>query len=144
MAIKQVLCPARVRRAPAHFSWVDHRLVRDRYIERCDAHAAMLYLFLVTVADSEGLSWYSDESTARRLSMDTQRLHRARGDLMRAGLIAWVRPVYQVLALDALAVPAIAAPVPLPPSPAVMTAQLDTDDIRAKIAGLRAVLGKRP
>lgn len=140
MAIKQVLCPARVRRVPAHFSWVDHRLVRDRYIERCDAHAAMLYLFLVTVADSEGLSWYSDESTARRLSMDTQRLHRARGDLMRAGLIAWVRPVYQVLALDV----AIATPVPMPPSPPVMTDQINNDDIRAKIAGLRAVLGKRP
>lgn len=141
MAIKQVLRPERVRRAPAHFSWVDHRLVRDRYIERCDAHAAMLYLFLVTVADSCGLSWYSDESTARRLSMDTQRLHRARGDLMRAGLIAWARPVYQVLALD---VPVIAAPVPMPPSPHEMTDQISTDDIRAKIAGLRAVLGKRP
>jgi len=100
----------------------------------------MLYLFLVTVADSEGLSWYSDESTARRLSMDTQRLHRARGDLMRAGLIAWVRPVYQVLALDV----AIATPVPMPPSPPVMTDQINTDDIRAKITGLRAVLGKRP
>jgi hypothetical protein len=102
----------------------------------------MLYLFLVTVADSRGLSWYSDESTSRRLSMDTQRLHRARGDLMRAGLIAWVRPVYQVLALETpppgLA-PAIASPVP------VMAASgLGEDDIRAKIAGLRAVLGQRP
>lgn len=141
MAIKQVLCPARVRRVPAHFSWVDHRLVRDRHIARCDAHAAMLYLFLVTVADNEGLSWYSDESTARRLSMDTQRLHRARDDLIRAGLIAWVRPVYQVLALD---VPAIAVPVSMPPSPPVMTDQVNKDDIRAKIAGLRAVLGRRP
>lgn len=140
MAIKQVLCPERIRRVPAHFSWVDHRLVRDRHIEHCDAHAAMLYLFLVTVANAEGLSWYSDESTARRLSMDAQRLHRARGDLMRAGLIAWVRPVYQVLALD---MPAIAAPVPMPASPSVVTAQIKPDDIRAKIAGLRAVLGKQ-
>ena len=142
MAIKQVLCPERVRRVPAHFSWVDHRLVRDRHIEHCDAHAAMLYLFLVTVADAEGLSWYSDESTARRLSMDAQRLHRARGDLMRAGLIVWIRPVYQVLALDMP--PAITEPVLMPASPPVVAAQINAEDIRAKIAGLRAVLGKRP
>lgn len=142
MAIKQVVCPERMRQVPAHFSWVDHRLVRDRHIEHCDAHAAMLYLFLVTVADAQGLSWYSDESTARRLSMDTQRLRRARGDLVRAGLIAWVRPVYQVLALDLP--PAIAAPVVMSASPPVVAVQINVDDVRAKIAGLRAVLGKRP
>jgi hypothetical protein len=142
MAIKQVLCPERVRRAPTHFSWVDPRLVRDQHIERCDAHAAMLYLFLVTVADAQGLSWYSDASTARRLSMDTQRLHRARGDLMRAGLIVWVRPLYQVLALEppaVLAPPAIASPVPV-----IAASDRGEDDIRAKIAGLRAALCKRP
>jgi hypothetical protein len=116
--------------------------VRDRYIEHCDAPAAMLYLFLVTVADAQGLSWYSDASTARRLSMDPQRLHRARGDLMRAGLIAWVRPVYQVLALDRP--PAIAAPVIIPAPSPVTADPIDADDIRAKIAGLRAILGKRP
>jgi anti-sigma factor RsiW len=142
MAIKQVPCPERVRRVPAHFSWVDHRLVRERYLEQCDAHAAMLYLFLVTVADAQGLSWYSDESVARRLSMDAQRLRRSRSDLMRIGLIAWVRPVYQVLALDLP--PAIAAPVVLPALPPVVAPQINADDIRAKIAGLRAVLGKRP
>jgi hypothetical protein len=31
--------------------------VRERYIERCDHPAAALYLFLVTVADVEGLSY---------------------------------------------------------------------------------------
>ena len=50
MPIKRVICPERIRQIPAHFSWVDHRLVRERYIERCDACAAALYLFLVTVA----------------------------------------------------------------------------------------------
>ena len=46
MPIKRVICPERIRTIPAHFSWVDHRLVRERYIERCDACAAALYLFL--------------------------------------------------------------------------------------------------
>jgi hypothetical protein len=53
--IKRLLCPARVRKVPRQFSWVDHRLVRDRYIEHCDAYALALYLFLVTVADDQGL-----------------------------------------------------------------------------------------
>lgn len=38
--------------------------MRERYLEQCDAHAAMLYLFLVTAADAKGLSWYADVSVA--------------------------------------------------------------------------------
>ena len=88
VAIKRVICSERVRKIPTQFSWVDHRLVRERHIERCDAHAAALYLFLVTVADAQGLSYYSDQSLGRSLSTDSVRLSKARGDLMRAGLIA--------------------------------------------------------
>ena len=90
MAIKRVICSERVRKIPTQFSWVDHRLVRERHIERCDVHAAALYLFLVTVADAQGLSYYADASLARRLSMDPVRLSKARGDLIRAGLIAYL------------------------------------------------------
>jgi hypothetical protein len=98
--IKRVICPERLRKIPAQFSWVDHRLVRDRHIERCDVHALALYLFLVTVADAQGLSYYSNASLARVLSMDPGRLSQARGDLIRVGLIAYQSPLYQVLALD--------------------------------------------
>ncbi len=69
MTIKHVLCPERVRQIPAQFSWVDHRLVRERHIERCDPPAAALYLFLLTVADEQGLSYYSDAALVRGLSM---------------------------------------------------------------------------
>lgn len=89
VAIKRVICSERVRKIPTQFSWVDHRLVRERHIERCDAHAAALYLFLVTVADAQGLSYYSDASLGRSLSTDPVRLSKARGDLIRAGLIAY-------------------------------------------------------
>lgn len=99
MPIKCVIDPERVRKVPAQFSWVDQRLVRERHIERCDAYAAALYLFLVTVADAQGLSYYSEASLTRRLSMDAARLSQARCDLMRAGLIAYDKPLYQVLAL---------------------------------------------
>jgi hypothetical protein len=74
--------------------------VRERYIERCDANALALYLFLLTVADRQGLSYYSDATIVRCLSMDAMTLHRARRDLVRAELIAHETPLYQVLALD--------------------------------------------
>ena len=106
MTIKRVLDWQRVRRIPAQFSWLDQRLVRDRHLERCDAPACALYLFLVTVADAQGLSYYADASIAKRLSMQPARVGQARADLVRLGLIAYESPLYQVLALDAPVAPA--------------------------------------
>jgi hypothetical protein len=100
VTIKRVLVPERVRQIPAQFSWLDQRLVRDRHIERCDAPACALYLFLVTVSDAQGLSYYSEASIAKRLSMAPARLAQVRADLVRLGLIAYAPPLYQVLALD--------------------------------------------
>lgn len=100
MPIKRVLCPKRLRRIPGQFSWIDQRLVREHYIERCDAPALALYLLLLTVADAQGLSYYSDRTVCRLLSMDSAPLQRARADLLRAGLIAYEPPLYQVLALE--------------------------------------------
>ena len=100
MSIKHLLCPSRVRRVPSQFSWVDQRLVRDKHIGLCGSDALALYLFLITVADAQGLSYYSDHSIVDRLSFDCQRLPKARGELHKAGLIAYEKPIYQVLALD--------------------------------------------
>ena len=36
---KRVLWAERVRRVPEHFSWVDHRLVREGYMRQCQAEA---------------------------------------------------------------------------------------------------------
>lgn len=54
MTPKTPVCPDRIRSIPEQFSWVDHRLVRDRYIDRLTHKAAALYLFLATVADAKG------------------------------------------------------------------------------------------
>lgn len=117
---KTVLCPERIRKVPAHFSWVDHRLVQDHHIERCGADALALYLFLVTVGDARGLSYYSDAVVARRLSMDSARLAKARHDLLRSTLIAYRKPLYQVLDLT----PALAPTAPAVPSPGATLAAL--------------------
>lgn len=100
MSVKRVLCPARVRQIPPQFSWVDQRLVRDEIIGRCGSDALALYLFLITVADARGLSYYSDLSIVRYLSFNAGQLSGARTKLQRLGLIAFEKPVYQVLALD--------------------------------------------
>jgi len=100
MTHKQLICPARARRLPPQFSWIDQRLVRHHYIEQCDHTTLALYLFLVTVADAQGLSFYSDQSLCQRLDLDTPGLKRARDWLVRVQLIAYQAPLYQVLALE--------------------------------------------
>lgn len=90
----------RLRRVPEGFGWVDHRLVRDGHFENCDNEALALYLFLVTVGDERGVSWYSDKSLGRHLNLAESKVVRLRRLLVDAGLIAWRRPVCQVLSLD--------------------------------------------
>jgi hypothetical protein len=108
MPAKRVLRPDRLRRVPAQFSWIDQKLVREGYIGRCNANALSLYLMLVTVADAQGLSYYGDASIGRLLSMPPAQLERARADLIRLGLIAYERPLYQVLSLEPPASPRVA------------------------------------
>ena len=100
MTCKYPICPGRIRTIPEQFSWIDQRLVRDRHIEGLSHEAAALYLFLVTVADYQGLSYYSDHGLGARLGMDQALLADARNSLQRAGLIAYKKPLSQVLALD--------------------------------------------
>jgi len=105
MVSKRLLCPHRVRTPPPQFSWVDHRLVRDRHIDPLSHAAAALYLFLLTVADAHGLSYYSDRTLCRRLALSEHGLENARGELLRSDLIAYEPPLYQVLALEPLPEP---------------------------------------
>lgn len=99
MINKHPLRPQRLRHIPPSFSWVDHRLVRHEYLVRADHSAWTLYLFLVTVADVQGLSFYSDAAISRRLTMDLLTLSAARQQLIQADLIAYHKPLYQVLSL---------------------------------------------
>lgn len=100
MIDKRLLRPERVRRVPRQFSWIDPRLVRDGHVRRCDARALALYLLLVSVGDHQGLSYYSDRTAAALLSLPEPVLAPARQQLLQADLIAYERPLYQVLSLD--------------------------------------------
>jgi hypothetical protein len=98
--VKTPVLAGRVRKVPASFSWIDHRLVSDGHMEGCSHEACTLYLFLVCVGDEKGLSYYGDGSITGKLSMDRQVLESARRELIDKGLIAWRKPLYQVLSLE--------------------------------------------
>lgn len=97
---REPIQPQRRRRIPPQFSWVDHRLVRDGHIRGRSAEALALYLFLVTVADADGLSWYSEAALSRVLSWTRPQLRHACSELCEAALIAFCKPLYQVLDLS--------------------------------------------
>jgi hypothetical protein len=87
---------------PPQFNWIDQRLVREQHIDRLSHTACALYLFLSTVADRNGLSYYSDRSLSRRLQMASAQPASARAVLVKADLIAYQQPLYQLLSLEAL------------------------------------------
>ena len=99
MTKKILLRPDRLRHIPPHFSWVDHQLIRQHRLQDCEHAAWALYLFLVSVGDAQGLSYYSDAALARALKLDLLELPRVRRQLIQAELIAYQKPLYQVLAL---------------------------------------------
>ena len=107
MMQKKILRPDRLRQVPAQFSWIDQRLVRENFLRHGPPAAWALYLVLVTVADAQGLSYYSDATLSRLLQLDPLQLAQARRQLLTADLVAYQQPLYQVLAL-----PPVLAPVP--------------------------------
>lgn len=96
---KVIVVEERVRRVPKQFSWVDHRLVRDGFCRRCRPEELALYLALVTVGDAEGLSYYGERSLARLINVAEPAVAAARDGLIRADLVAFRHPIYQVLEL---------------------------------------------
>ena len=113
MKTKPILCPERMRHVPRQFSWIDQRLVRERHIQGRSPQSLALYLFLCTVADAQGASYYSDSAAGKILSFSSAQLREARAELVSAGLIAYRPPFYQVLSLEPKpAVSSVQAPEP--------------------------------
>ncbi len=98
---QKALIDARRRRSiPKHFTWVDHRLVRDGHIRKCSIKSLGLYLFLVTVSDCDGLSYYGERRISEELSCAEETVPSLRSELITAGLIAYRNGIYQVLGLQ--------------------------------------------
>jgi hypothetical protein len=106
MVQKKILRPDRLRQVPVQFSWIDQRLVRDNFLRCGEPTAWALYLVLVIVADAQGLSYYSDATLSRLVKLEPLQLARARQQLIAGDLLAYQKPLYQVLALPPASAPA--------------------------------------
>ena len=94
---KRLLLPKRVRHPPREgFSWVDRRFLKD-YAARLSRDAILLYFFFSAASDQHGLSFYSDATIALRLKLTEKAICDARAELVTLDLIAWQRPLTQVL-----------------------------------------------
>jgi hypothetical protein len=101
MPIKRLIDPRRMRKAlPRGFGWIDHRLLRDGYLSRCSPQALALYVLLVCASDAQGLSYYSAPRLAQLLQLEPTALSEARRELIGLGLIAYQKPLYQLLSLE--------------------------------------------
>lgn len=99
MIQKQLLVSDRVRRPPREgWSWIDRQFLKQ-HASRLSHEAILLYFFLAAVSDQNGLSFYSDTSTALRLRMSEQAVVRARDELVAEDLMAHRAPLTQVLSL---------------------------------------------
>ena len=93
------LLPQRLRKVPTQgWSWIDRRFLRE-YGDALSRDAIALYFFLTAVADKHGLSYYGDANIGARLRMETSSVSQAREELLEHDLIAYARPLYQVLSL---------------------------------------------
>jgi hypothetical protein len=129
MMEKQPLCRGRQRKIIGSFAFIEHRFLRDGFWSSLSQHELLLYVFLVLVADRQGLSYYSYDKlcTLLRFTLDDYLV--ARNALIEKDLIAFDGHLFQVLSLPQ-------SPVHKPrdarQSPSHMT-QADPATIRALI-----------
>lgn len=109
---KRIPSPEQIRTVPDSFGWVDHRLLRRKFLERMKHTDASLYLFLVLAADKDGVSWYRLEKICAILGLTFEQFYHARHRLEALGLIAYepfapneYSGFHQVLTLDGLVLP---------------------------------------
>jgi hypothetical protein len=99
MIEKTSLCPQRVRKIKGSFAFIEHRFLRDGFFATLNHHELSLYLFLVLVADRNGLSYYSFDKICSLLQISTDQYILARNALIKKDLIAFGGHLFQVLAL---------------------------------------------
>lgn len=98
--------PGRIRRIRGSFAWLDHRLLRERHLERLTLVDLAVYVFLVLAADQNGVSFYNKATLTKRLSIGWDEFEGAKRRLLESGYVAFrpfspgdVDGFYQVLPL---------------------------------------------
>lgn len=101
--LKEQLRGERYRTVVNGFGWVDHRFVRDGFIDGLSCRALALYLFLVTVSDGEGHSYWSVCKVADRLGLSPVQIKNARMELEKRELVVYEPPDWYLLSLPPVA-----------------------------------------
>ena len=99
MIEKSPLCPERVRKITGSFAFIEHRFIRDGFWSSLSQHELLLSVFLVLVADRNGLSYYSFDKICALLQLSLDDYLLARNALIKKDLIAFDGHLFQVLSL---------------------------------------------
>ena len=99
MIEKKPLYPERLRKIRGSFAFIEHRFLRDGFFASLSHHELVLYIFLVLVADRNGLSYYSFDKICTLLTISTDEYLLARNCLIQKDLIAFDGHLFQVLSL---------------------------------------------
>ncbi len=94
-----MLCPNRVRRITGSFAFIEHRFLRDGFSESLSHRELLLYVFLVLVADRNGVSYYRYDKIYSLLRIPVDEYLNARNALIDKDLIAFDGYFFQVLSL---------------------------------------------
>ena len=106
---KQPLDPSRVRKINGSFAFIEHRFLRDGFWSSLDPHQLLLYLFLILVADRNGISYYSYDKICTLVGLTLDEYIEARNTLVAKDLVASNGHLFQVLSLPEEAVSPSAA-----------------------------------
>ena len=81
--------PKNIRNIKGSFAWIDHRLIRNGFINVMTHNDIVLYLFLILAADKNGVSFYRKEKMCETMSLDYNQFEVARDRLITMKLIAF-------------------------------------------------------
>ena len=96
---KKPLVPQRIRKITTSFAFIEHRFLRDGFWSTLDQHQLLLYVFLIIVADRNGLSYYSYDKICTLLKIAVDDYIVARDALIQKDLIGFDGHLFQVLSL---------------------------------------------
>jgi len=96
--------PDRIRKITGSFAFIEHRFLRDGFWGSLDHHQLLLYLFLIIVADRNGLSYYSYDKICSVLRISVDEYILARNALIDQDMIAFDGYLFQVLSLPEKAI----------------------------------------
>jgi len=99
MIEKKPLHSNRIRKITGSFAFIEHRFLRQGFFNCLGHSELLLYIFLILVADRNGLSYYAYDKICSILRFSVDEYILARNGLIKNDLIAFDGYFYQVLSL---------------------------------------------